>query len=71
MSLRLYDKDVHIVTQYNYLGVILDSEMTLRPFINYVKKIVSHKMFTLGKIRKCLTEHASIMIYTLTILPYI
>ena len=30
-SLRLYDNDVTIVKQYNYLGVILDSEMTLRP----------------------------------------
>ena len=45
--------------------------MNLSPFINYIKKIVSHKNFTLGKIRKCLTEHASIMIYKLTILPYI
>ena len=69
--LKLYDKDVAIVTQYNYLGVILDSEMTLRPFINYIKKTVSHKIFTLAKIRECVTEHAAVMIYKLTILPYI
>ena len=31
-TLRLYDRDVTIVKSYNYLGVILDSEMTLRPF---------------------------------------
>ena len=57
--------------QYNYLGVILDSEMTLRPFISYIKKIISHKIFTIAKIRRCLTVYAAIMIYKLTILPYV
>ena len=70
-ALQLYNIDVNIVKQYNYLGVILDSEMTLRPFINYIKKTVSHKIFTLAKIRRHLTEHAAVMVYKLTILPYI
>ena len=30
--IQLYDCDVDIVRQYNYLGVVLDSEMTLRHF---------------------------------------
>ena len=68
-SLRLYGKDVNIGRQYNYLGVILDSEMTLRPFISYIKPFISHKIFTLAKIRICLTVHAAVMIYKLTILP--
>ena len=51
--------------------MILDSEMTLRPFISYIKKTLSHKIFTLAKIRKRLTEHAAIMVYKLAILPYI
>ena len=45
--------------------------MTLKPFINYMKKTIYHKGFTLAKIRRCLTEHAAVMIYKLTILPYI
>ena len=39
--LRLYDKDVLVVKQYNYLDVILDSEMNLHAFYNHVKKIQS------------------------------
>ena len=70
-TLKLYNSEVTIVKQYNYLGVKLDAEMTLRPFINYIKKIVSHKIFTLAKIRRYLTEHAAVMVYKLTILPYI
>ena len=70
-SLSLYNNDVLLVKQYNYLGVILDAELTLRPFINHIKMIISHKIFTLAKIRSCLTEHAAVLIYKLTILPYI
>ena len=70
-SLSLYGNEVDIVKQYNYLEVILDSEMNLRSFISHIKKVVSLKIFTLAKIRRFLTEHAAIMIYKLTILPYI
>ena len=68
--IRLYDRPVPFVKSYNYLGVILDSEMTLRPFFNHVKKIVYSKIFMLTKIRSYLTEFAAIMIYKHTILPY-
>ena len=68
--LRAYDNDVTFVKKYNYLGVILDSEMSLRPFYNYVKKIVHSKLYTFRKIRTYLTEHASIMLYKHMILPF-
>ena len=68
---RLYNQDVIFVRQYNYLGVILDSEMTLRPLFNHVKKNVYSKIFTLLKLRKCLTEHAAVMLYKHTILPFL
>ena len=69
--IRLYDSDVIFVRQYNYLGVILDSEMNLRPFYEHVKKNVYVKIFSLLKLRKCLTEHAAIMLYKHTILPFL
>ena len=70
-SLSLYDTDVTVVKSYNYLGLLLDSEMTLRPFYNHVKKNVYVKKLAFTKLRKCLTEHASIMLYKHTILPYL
>ena len=33
----LYDRPIDFVTQYKYLGVILDAEMTLRPFLSHIK----------------------------------
>ena len=45
--------------------------MTLCPFFNHVKKNVYVKIFALSKLRKCLTEYASVMIYKHMILPYL
>ena len=56
MPLRVYDRNVDFVKQYNYLGVILDSEMNMRPFVNHVKKIVHSELYTFRKIRFYLTE---------------
>ena len=69
--IKLYNSDVQFVRQYNYLGVILDSEMSLRPFYTHVKKNVYVKIFSLLKLRKCLTEYAAIMMYKHTILPFL
>ena len=69
--LQLYNKDVPFVKTYNYLGVTSDSEMTLRPFYNQVKKIAYGKIFNLIKIRRYITEYAAVMIYKHTILPYL
>ena len=63
LPIMLYNTNVLFVGQYNYLGVILDSEMSLRPFYNHVKKNIYVKIFSLLKLSNYLTEHASIIIY--------
>ena len=68
---RVYESDVAFVSNYNYLGVILDSKMTLRPFYNHVKRTVYSKMFVFRKIRNYLSEYAAIMLYKQMILPFI
>ena len=62
---------VKFVKQYNYLGIIIDSEMTLQPMLKHVKKIITNKIFGLRKIRKSLTEKAAVSVYKQTILPVI
>ena len=62
---------IKFVTQYNYLGIILDSEMTMQPMLKHIKKLLTNKIFVLRKIRKFLTEKASISVYKQTILSII
>ena len=69
--LELYNRNIPFVKSYIYLGVILDTEMTLRPFYNHVRKITYSKIFNLIKICNYVTEFAAIMIYKYTILLYL
>ena len=55
--------------KFCYLGIYLDSEMSLLPQISHVKKIVSNRSKTLIKIRKYINSKCALAIYKQTILP--
>ena len=57
------------VKQYNYLGIILDAEMSLIPLCKNVEKRVIDKVFMIRKIRRYITYHAALQIYKQLILP--
>ena len=66
---KINDINMKYVKQYNYLGVVLDAEMSLVPLCKNVEKIVVDKVYMIRKLRKHLTYHASIQIYKQLILP--
>ena len=55
---------------YDYLGVDLYHTLSMDPFVKNVCTKINVKMYMLKKIRKFVTTHAAVMIYTQTILPY-
>ena len=54
---------------YNYLGILLDKNMTLIPLLTRVKHVVSNKIYMLVKIRYLITCICALSIYKQTILP--
>ena len=60
---------IDYITQYDYLGTIFDSEMSLLPLYKRTLKLVSNKIFLLRKIRKYIDYNTAISIYKQTILP--
>ena len=68
-SFTIMGVDIQYVKQYNYLGLILDSEVTLTPLLKNIKEQVSNKMFALRKLRKYLTCDAAVLVYKQTIMP--
>ena len=60
---------VESVKSYNYLGVIVDAELSLSHHIPEVHNRVQRKIFHLRKIRKYLNEFAAFQVYKQTILP--
>ena len=69
--LLIFEIPVKFVKQYNYLGIIIDSEMTLQPMLKHVKRLLTNNIFCLRKIRKYLTEKAAVSISKQTVLPII
>ena len=65
----ILQKDIKYVKRYNYLGIILDPEMTLVPLCKNIEKRVVDKIFMLRKLGRYLTFKASIQIYKQVILP--
>ena len=68
---KMCDQKIKFVNSHSYLGISIDSTMSLGPLMKSVKKRVINKVFMLRKIRKYLTFDATICIYKQTILPLI
>ena len=69
VRLSVRNTTLDFVKKFLYLGVYLDSEMTLQSLISHVKKIVTSKVKTLYRIRRYITTKCAISIYKQTILP--
>ena len=65
------NKQIHRCQQYNYLGVVLDDSMSLKPNFNSIYKKFSHKIYQFGKIRKYIDSPTRILVYKQTILPLV
>ena len=65
------NNEIGFVKQHLYLGIMLDSIMSLTPLTKDIKKRITNKIFNLRKIRKFLTFEAALSVYKQTILPII
>ena len=61
--------NIHYVRQFNYLGVIIDDQLTYTPYYNAVKRKVENKIFVLSKIRRYVDCKTALLIYKQAILP--
>ena len=65
----LSNEPVSFTKVYNYLGILLDSNMNLLSMLTRVKNIISNKIYGLAKIRDLITTQCALTIYKQTILP--
>ena len=71
MILSLNNTVLEKVCSYKYLGFILDDQLNFNKHITKTVNIVSHNLYLLSKIRKYLTQHASVLIFKTMILVLI
>ena len=60
---------LEFVKVYNYLGIMLDQNMSLLPLLSRLKNIIHSKIYSLVKIRDFITTKCALTIYKQTILP--
>ena len=71
MALKACGCEISFVNHHRYLGLILDSTMSLGPVTKDIKKRITNTIFMFRKIRKFLTFEASIVVYKQTVHPII
>ena len=70
-NLVLGRETLPICTVYPYLGVQLDSALSLTPHLNQVKKRLGNRIYKLCKLRKSMNEEISLRIYKVMICPVV
>lgn len=68
---KLNNLKLGIVSEYKYLGVILDAKLQFHSHISAIKQKVSSKMITLRKVRWTLGVKDALTLYKSCILPLI
>ena len=71
IHLSLSNQILERVCSCKYLGLILDEHLTYNKHIKEMKRLVSHKLFLLSKVRKYITTEASINIFKTMVLSLI
>ena len=61
---------VQYVNHFNYLGIKLDSSLTFELHATECLRMVAHKLYLLGRMRKYISTEQAITIYKSKIVPY-
>ena len=69
ITLHLNNEKLIKVPFYKYLGVYLDSTLNFNKHIDNTRKIISHKLYLLSRIRRYRDENTAICIYRSMIAP--
>ena len=64
-------KHIGFVKTFNYLGVILDDQLTFNSYYNMIKRRMENKIFVMSKIRKYIDNKTALLIYKQAVLPLV
>ena len=63
--------EVELVISYQYLGIILASQLKFDKHVDYLKRKLNTKMRCLGRIRQYIPEELALQLYSSLILPHL
>ena len=69
--LQYNQQQIEIVSDYSYLGVELDNNLTMEKQINKSVNKANKKLFMIGKLRKCLSNRTTALLYKQLVCPHL
>ena len=69
--LKIYDTVLSLVSQYEYLGMLLDNKLGMSQHVDNMYKKINSKLGILCKIRRFITENTAAKIYKTMIGPHL
>ena len=69
--LQYNQQQIEIVSDYSYLGVELDNNLTMEKQINKSVNKANKKLFMIGKLRKCLSNRTTALLYKQLVRPHL
>ena len=70
-KLHYNNKKIDIVSEYNYLGIELDNKLTMDNHINKSVCKANKKLYTIYKLRKCLSKKTTALSYKQLVCPHL
>ncbi|KAJ8941218.1 hypothetical protein NQ318_015650 [Aromia moschata] len=70
INVKINDKMLEVVTEFKYLGFMLDNHLTLNSHFHYIYKKISKKIYFFSRISNSLSSYSAITVYNTIILPH-
>ena len=70
-QVKMGEHALELTRTYTYLVVVLDTQLSFKPYINQVRRTASYKLKLLRRVRKLLTEQAAETIAKTMVIPTI
>ena len=69
-NLKLCDREIENVQTYEYLGIVIDVNVSFKDHALKIIRTINNKLYLLSLLRKQLTTKCAILLYKSMILPY-
>jgi len=71
IKLKINNSDIEFVTEFNYLGIIFDSNLSWNAHINMISRKISKSLCVMNKLKNVIPTNIRLTLYNTLILPHI
>jgi len=71
INIKINDVEIEFVEQFNYLGIILDSNLSWRPHIHAISQKISRTIGIMSKLKHIIPSETLLTLYNSLILPHL